>query len=73
MAIDFIRASHTGALPSVHSRGTILDNFKRLLRRSNEKSRIAFELNQMSSRELADLGLSPSDIPDVASGRYRRP
>ncbi len=40
--------------------------------RWQERGRIRFELKQMNSRELADLGLNPSDIDYVANGTYRR-
>ena len=34
--------------------------------------RITQELERHSDRDLADLGLSRADIPDVARGTYRR-
>ena len=34
--------------------------------------RITHELERCSDRDLADLGLSRADIPDVARGTYRR-
>ena len=34
--------------------------------------RITQELDRCSDRDLADLGLSRADIPDVARGTYRR-
>ncbi|HTW29298.1 MAG TPA: DUF1127 domain-containing protein [Acetobacteraceae bacterium] len=34
--------------------------------------RIEAELYSMTSRNLADLGLTRSDIPDVARGRFQR-
>ena len=34
--------------------------------------RITLELERCSDRDLADLGLSRADIPDVARGTYRR-
>lgn len=40
--------------------------------RNGDQARVRSELSHMSSRELADLGLMPSDINDVATGRYRR-
>ena len=42
------------------------------LERNQEQARVRNELSQMSSRELADLGLLHSDINDVATGAYRR-
>ena len=35
--------------------------------------RIEGELNAHTDRQLAELGLSRSDIPTVAAGRYRAP
>lgn len=32
-----------------------------------ERARVRFELNQYSDRELADMGLSRSDIPGIAA------
>lgn len=43
-----------------------------VLERNQEQARIRDELSQMNSRELADLGLTHSDIDDVAAGTYRR-
>ena len=40
--------------------------------RRRQAARIAFELNCYSERELADLGLTRSDIPLVARGDFRR-
>ncbi len=42
------------------------------LQHQQEQARITGELMQMTTRELADLGLSPADIPDVARGTFRR-
>jgi uncharacterized protein YjiS (DUF1127 family) len=33
---------------------------------------VEVELSTMTPRELADLGLTQGDIPDVARGRFRR-
>lgn len=41
-------------------------------RRWSEQSRIRAELRSMTARELADLGINPSDIDDVARGTFRR-
>ncbi len=51
---------------------TVLGSLRRTMHRWQEQSRIRAELNMMSNRELADLGLVASDINDVAAGRYRR-
>lgn len=53
--------------------GSIVRRLRSIVRRWQESARIYGELSQMNSRELADLGLSASDIPDVANGKYRRP
>ncbi len=37
-----------------------------------EIARIEFELGTYTERNLADLGLTSSDIPAVARGQYRR-
>ena len=53
----------------------IFNLFSRIIsafERSAEKARIREELETMSGRELADLGLNFSDINDVAAGTYRR-
>ena len=53
----------------------ILSMFSRIVaafEHNAEKARIREELETMSGRELADLGLSYSDINDVANGTYRR-
>ena len=51
---------------------SILGNLRRSMQRWSEQNRIRTELHMMTARELADLGLAPSDIDDVATGRYRR-
>ncbi len=51
---------------------SVFGGLRRTLQRWQEQSRIRAELNMMSHRELADLGLMASDINDVATGRYRR-
>jgi uncharacterized protein YjiS (DUF1127 family) len=38
-----------------------------------ERERTIRELGMLSPRELADLGITPGEIPYVASGRYARP
>lgn len=40
--------------------------------RRRDIARIEFELNTYSDANLADLGLTRGDIPDVARGRFTR-
>ncbi len=71
MAINTSAVTAIGRRP-VSGRATIMQDLRAAFGRWQERSRIRFELQQMSSRELADLGLNPSDIDDVANGSFRR-
>ncbi len=51
---------------------TMLDQIKAWNRRRQTIARVTRELNTYSNRQLADLGLSRGDIPDVARGRITR-
>jgi uncharacterized protein YjiS (DUF1127 family) len=62
----------TAISPAAKRRPGLLDGLRAAYARWQEQARIRYELQQMTTRELADLGLSPSDINDVASGAYRR-
>ncbi len=44
--------------------------FIRMIQAFREYQRNMSELNQLSDRELADIGLDRSDIPRVAAGSY---
>jgi len=35
-----------------------------------KKSKVYEELNRLSDRELQDMGISRSDIPNIAEGKY---
>ena len=48
----------------------MLLSFIRMIQAFREYQRNVSELNQLSDRELADIGLDRSDIPRVASGAY---
>jgi len=61
VATNTTAARRTAPSPTAARAGTIL-----------QRLRIHGELTQMSTRELADLGLSQADIPDVVRGTYRR-
>lgn len=63
--------THSAARTTV-SGNSFIAAFRRSMHRWSEQSRIRAELNSMSPRELADLGLNPSDIDEVARGTYRR-
>ena len=70
-------ATTTSAVPaaarrSASGRPATFPKLRAAFGRWQEQARIRFELQQMSARELADLGLNPSDIDDVARGTYRR-
>lgn len=52
--------------------GGIMGSMRRVMHRWSEQARIRAELNAMTARELADLGINPSDIDDVARGTFRR-
>lgn len=69
-------ATNTTAVSGVaerrKSRSVIMHELRATFARWQERARIRFELQQMTTRELADLGLMPSDISDVANGTYRR-
>lgn len=71
MATNTSAASAIGRRPAT-GRAPMFQNLRDAFGRWQERSRIRFELQQMNSRELADLGLNPSDIDDVANGSYRR-
>ena len=64
--------SPTRALPAPAPVSNFFHRIARAFETNQEQARIVRELSLMSTRELADLGLSPSDIPDVARGAYRR-
>ena len=57
---------------SVTGRTSLFNDLRLAYARWQERARIRFELRQMNPRELADLGLNPSDINDVANGTYLR-
>ena len=48
----------------------MLLSFIRMIQAFRDYQRNVSELNQLSDRELADIGLDRSDIPRVASGAY---
>ncbi len=43
----------------------------RLIQSFREYQRNLAELSQLSDRELSDIGLDRSDIPNVAAGNYK--
>lgn len=55
-----------GAAPSLRDRFAAWNERRRTI------ARITRELNTYTERQLADLGLSRGDIPDVARGRITR-
>ncbi len=71
MAINTSTVTTIGRRPAT-GRASIIQDLRDAYGRWQERSRIRLELQQMSSRELADLGLSHSDIDDVANGSFRR-
>ena len=58
---------------SVRTGESIAQRLRLMVERWKESSRLRSELMQMSSREMADLGFSASDIPDIVNGTFRRP
>lgn len=50
---------------------TMLLSLIRLIQSFRDYQRNLAELSQLSDRELADIGLDRSDIPNVAAGNYR--
>ena len=38
----------------------------------NRRNRISYELNSMSERALADVGITRADVANVARGRFKR-
>lgn len=51
---------------------SLRDRFSAWNQRRRTIARVTRELNTYTERQLADLGLSRSDIPDVARGRITR-
>ncbi len=51
---------------------SIAARFRAWRARREQINRISFELSCYTDRELADLGLSRGDIPEVARGTFRR-
>jgi len=72
VATNTTAARRTAPSPTTARAGTILQRLRGTWQRWQEHARIHGELTQMSTRELADLGLSQADIPDVVRGTYRR-
>jgi uncharacterized protein YjiS (DUF1127 family) len=71
MATNLVTASPIESAQAAGPR-SLLQRFIGALVRIETQSRTYFELTQMTSRELADLGLRHSDIPNVVSGNYQR-
>ena len=46
--------------------------WQQAMARRQQVARVTLELSVCSDRELADLGFSRADIPDVARGRFNR-
>ena len=73
-----ISSSFTAASAQVRSHaasGTVLQRlgmrWQRARAQQRDVDRITLELQGYSDRQLADLGMSRADIPDVARGTFR--
>ena len=64
--------TNTRVIPAPSPIFSLFSRIVSAFERHAEQARIREELATMSGRELADLGLSYSDINDVAAGTYRR-
>ena len=73
MATHITAAPATDTVAATRSENPIVRRFRAMVLRWQTSSRIYAELSQMSPRELSDLGLTQSDIPDIVNGTYRRP
>ena len=75
MTISSTFTSATAPVRSLAGPGTMLHQFilqrQRARAQRQEVARITRELRAYSDRQLADLGMNRSDIPDVAHGFFR--
>ena len=72
MAVNAYNSAARAQSPAATTSGSIFGGVRRVWARWQEEARIRGELNTMTTRELADLGLMHADINDVARGTYRR-
>lgn len=72
MATQSTTQSDLAATAVPASSSGLWHSVRRRVARWRDANQIAGELQLLSTRELADLGLSQSDIPAVVNGSYRR-
>lgn len=69
----FLRPQHVGLLAAFRIKlGELRPEWQQARSQHREVARITHELSGYTDRELAELGLSRSDIPDVARGSFGR-
>jgi uncharacterized protein YjiS (DUF1127 family) len=73
MDIYFDHATDQIVRPSLEGIFAFLSRPRAWLANRGQIARITRELSCHSDRDLADMGLTRSDIPAVARGTYRRP
>lgn len=69
----FPHSRHVGLLAAFRNKiGELRLGWQQAKAQRREVARITHELSGYTDRELAELGLSRSDIPEVARGSFRR-
>ena len=71
MATSIQHDTQTG-FDTVFSARGLTERYRRWADRRAQIARVSRELHSYTERQLADLGLCRSDIPDVARGTFRR-